>query len=53
MYNPMKIKPKIFTVDKDAEQVAALEEQLQACQAAQQEWKDKYLRLNADLENFR
>ncbi len=35
------------------EQVAVLQEQLDACKTAQQEWQGKYMRVAADLENFK
>lgn len=35
------------------QELSSTNEQLQACQGLLQEWQDKYMRVNADLENFR
>jgi molecular chaperone GrpE len=41
------------TSQNDNAQVHALQKQLEACQAERDDFKDKFLRVTADLQNFR
>lgn len=49
------MQDEMNTVDdqSDLSQQEALEQELQECLLAQQEWKDKFARVTADFENFK
>ena len=46
---PSESKKKLL---KNGHEADSIEQQLAACQTAQQEWKEKCMRLTADLANF-